>query len=105
MRFRVRPGFKLFKSREDMELFQAGGDLAQGVVPLADQGGEVELSARQLCDLSPHDKGKLKGLDADATAYLSRYPPTVADQVIVERIESARARGGTLRRISTGELL
>jgi hypothetical protein len=111
MTFRLRPGFMLFRSRDELDLWQGGGELARGIRPRAEGGETVELNALERAELG--DKiGMFEPQCASARECYSDVKPIFADGqdkpsvMTVADLEGSRARGaGRVTVKSTGEHL
>ena len=81
MRFKIRPGFHLFRDQGDAWSYQASGQ-ASGIVPLAGPGDEREFSREWLASIARTGSlGKLEPIDREAIAYFADTVPLVAKTI------------------------
>ena len=78
MRFRIRPGFKLFASHDDAFTYEIHGTRSN-VRPIAEAGDVVSLTHEQVQKLSGDGQlGKYEPLDTDAVAAYGLTTPIVS---------------------------
>lgn len=81
MKFRIRPGFNLYRNRDEAETHKALG-ARSGVTPRARAGDEIDLSAAEVADLDRAGAlGRLDPLDSEAVARYGGTVPQVAQAV------------------------
>jgi len=78
MRFRIRPGFKLFRSVDESVDYEVRGP-ASGIVPRCVGGDVVNLTLEEVRTLSRQESlGKLEPVDAEAIAYFGNTKPVIS---------------------------
>jgi len=100
MQFRIRPGFTLFRTRDEAIDYQSTGPIS-GARPRAQGGDVVSLNAKELGEiLCKHELAKLEPVDPEAMTIYARYgnPEPIVSRVIshpylfVRPKENANAR-------------
>ena len=82
MKFKVRPGFRLFRDRGDAAAYNAQG-AGSGVKPLALEGEVRQFTRRELEELSRAGAlGRLEPVDAEATEYFGSTKPQTSDVIL-----------------------
>ena len=81
MKFKVRPGFTLFKDHGDAWAYHAQG-AGSGVVPLAREGQVRQFTIAELQQLARAGAlGRIEPVDNDAIAYYGDTAPAVSLKV------------------------